>query len=409
MLTGPLLMTRFRNGKAYPCKIQAEGHNLKVAAMLIQLFKDAKNLRRFELDAEIRNQDIGRINPKTVQGLAKILINRSNFAHSGSENPMETRAQVFSSSAQYWSTAKTHYQGPEFHRQVILNQLKFDQENILNNTEAWLFGDMISYQKLIDFNPILPRQLIHRYNIEQVQGLLLNTIDLEIRISKCFDRGFRQLMQMMRFFRLMFTITSYQRQVLTLKIDGPGSVLENPRSYGLEIAQFFPSVWLLKEPWHLTAKLKIPGRSRIFRLELSDQDPYQTHYVEKGVWANEKIAKLINRINEKYPDQFIASTESTIYPLSRNRYLLPDVCLKSVSGNRIYQLEWIRYLSNEKIQFLTTLDGELPANYIIAVKGKRRKLERLTQALGSRLIIFANELTASAIRKAIEGIEKDAP
>ena len=405
MLSGSLLITRFRNRKACPLRLQLDEENLKIATVLIRTFNEAANLRRFELEEEIEDQSRRCTNPKIVQGLAKILLNRSEFAFSGNADPMETRDRVFSASAKYWSTANDVSSTPEVHRRTILGSLGFDNPQVLENTELWLFGDVTSNQKLVAFDSIPPAQLIHRYNIAQVQGLLLNAVDLEIRIGKCRKSGFRQVMQMMKFFRLMYSITGRQQEQLTLQIDGPGSILENARSYGLEIAQFFPAILLLRESWELTAKLKVTGRNGIFDLELSDRDPYQTYYVEKGIWANEKVRKLIDRINEKYGHELTASIASDIVPVSRNRYLLPDIAFRQAKSNAVYQLEWIRYLSPAKVEFLIHMKEELPRNYLIAVKGKSIKVEQLSASLGKHLIVFSSSLTAPAIKNAIDTLE----
>ena len=405
MLSGPLLITRFRNGRAYPLKLRADQGDRKTAEELIRIFKEAENLRRFELEEKIKGLDSGYSNPKIVQGLAKILMDRCEFAHSGAADPTETRKLVFSASAKYWSTVKDEGSAPETHRSAIFDSLEFDDSQTSGNIELWLFGDIVSNQRLVAFDPILPDGLIHRYNVAQVQGLLLHAVSLEIRIGKCGESGFRQMMQMMKFFRLMYSIADRRHSQLTLRIDGPGSILENARSYGLEIAQLFPAILLLRESWELTAELKMSGRSGIFNLELSDRDSYRTHYVEKGVWANGKVQKLIDRINHKYGDRLTASIASDIVPLGRNRYLLPDMTLCKANSDVAYRLEWIRYLSPTKIKFLSEIKGELPQNYLIAVKRKGAKTEWLSDALGKRLLVFSGDLTAPAIKKAVDALE----
>ncbi|MCP4754450.1 MAG: DUF790 family protein [Proteobacteria bacterium] len=408
MLTRTLLITRFRNGRAYPYKLEVDEKNLTLASDLIRLFHNSVGRKRSEIDEEIKGHDIKKINPKIVQGLSQILFKRSDFSQSDEENPLEIRENVFSASAEYWK--RTSGQSPHFsqHRKEILKALNIVDSDKIAQTESWLFSDIAGNQKMMSFEDIAPDKLVHRFNIEQVQGLLLNATRMEIKIHRRHNAGFRQVMQMMKFFGLMFEITFSEEEWFVLQIDGPGSVLENSRSYGMEIAQFFPAILLLSIPWHLKATLKVPNRPRKFILELTENNPFRTYYTEKGVWTHEKMIRLVERFNEKYADTHRAKTERKMIPLKNNRYLLPDFTIdttadseKSDVGKEI-MVEWIHYLSETKIGWLKGVLPELPQNYLFAVKGKRTKMKKLIDSMGNHLLLFANELTAPALKKKMD-------
>jgi len=379
-----------------------------LASELIKLVDSSLGERRSEIEAQSKAITLEKVNPKVIPGMQKILFDRSTFTHSTEKEPDEIREEVFTASADYWKTVKAT---PDIfhHKKNVLRKINPDSESAFKNTESWLFGDVAGNQKLISVDIITAEDLIHRFNIAQVQGLLLNAQDLEIKINRHQNATFRQVMQMLKFFRLMFEIRDQDENWLTIAIDGPGAILENRRSYGLELAQFFPAVILLSGTWQLQASVKRSARARKSKLTISDEDNYQTYYPKKRVWLHQKINSLIERINEKYSHQLIASHEQTILSLKNNRYLLPDFSIQmNPSEDRkknqsvVMSVEWIPYLSESKIRWLRKILPELPENYIFAVKGKRAKLKSLIAKMGVQLLVYSNELTAPAIKKQID-------
>ncbi len=399
MLSGNFNLTRFRNGCATPFQLKLNSKNLEIAASMIELFENSPSRKRFEIDEEIKSFYIQKVNPKVLQGLAKILFKRGCFSDFGDEDPQSVRKRLFTLSAGYWQKSARQTDNPVDHRHSILEKAGIKTRDAYRETDSWIFGDVSSNQKLESFETIQPDNLLHRFNIEQVQGLLLYSENLELKIALKNEQAFRQVMQMLKFYQLMFTVSETDENSLTLKVDGPGSILENSRSYGIEIANFFPAILLLKSSWQLSATLKIPSRHRKFKLELSDQNLYQTFYRNTGVWNHEKIQNLILRVNEKYADHLKAEPENRLIPLSRNRYLIPDIMMREKNGKRIILVEWFHYLSEAKLKQIARIAQEIPDNYVFAVKGKKSKLTKIINKLGSHLIVFSKELTAPALYK----------
>lgn len=404
MLGRQRLITTFRDGKAYPFVLKINSKHIELAAGLIHLFQDAIGRRRFEIDDRIKAFNIEKVNPKVIQGLSDLLYKRSSFDDLSSANAQEMRWQIFSTSADYWKSVSDDRTGFLQHRKNILKATSLSE----TIEEEQLFGDIPANQKLDDFDTIPAEQLLHRFNIAQVQGLLLDARSLELRIHRSHDAAFKQLMQMMKFFRLMFDLKEIENKWLTLAIDGPGAVLDHSRSYGIEIAQFFPAILLLNVPWQMTACLKIPNRRRLFSLEITENNPYQSHYQARNVWTHEKATLLINRFNEKYPQTHRAFSEREIIPLQDNRFLLPDFTIEKIDiekdgvKKRCMRFEWIHYQSETKLKWLRKVKPNLPDNYVFALKGNREKMKALSKAMGKHLLIYMNDLTAPAIMKKFE-------
>ena len=407
MLSKQRLISSFRNGKAYPHFLKINSKHIELASTLVNLFQDCQGKHRFEIEEKIKTFSIEKINPKVVQGLADLLYKRSSFNDLGGLDTVKKRQQIFSASAGYWQRAATDETDFLQHRKNILKAVQFDT-TIETIDEHQLFGDIPTNQRLEDFDYIQPEQLIHRFNIAQVQGLLLNARSLELRIYRRRNAAFKQVMQMMKFFKLMFELKDVENDWVTLAIDGPGAVLDNSRSYGIEIAQFFPAVLLLNIPWQLHAILKIPNRRRLFSLEITEDNPYQSHYQARNIWTHEKTMLLLERFNQKYTNAYRAFSDTELIPLMDNRYLLPDFSVFEVNSTRAdkaepqMRFEWIHYQSGAKLKWIRQVKKQLPENYVFAIKGKREKLKGLINTMGKHLLVYTNTLTAPAIMKRLE-------
>jgi len=400
MLSRQRLITSFRNGIARPFFLKINKKHLELADSLINLFQDSNGRRRFEIEEQISTFNIEKINPKVVQGLSELLYKRSSFADPGAVNAVEIRKQLFTASANYWRTLDDSQLDILQHRKNILSTSQLSPVASGAIEEYQLFGDIPANQQLSEFEPIQAEALIHRFNIAQVQGLLIHSRSMEITIHRHHGPALKQVMQMLKFFKLMFELTARDSNWMTMKIDGPGSVLENSRSYGIEIAQFFPAVLLLTVPWRLTAQLKVPNRRRIFSLEITDDNAFCSHLQARNTWTHEKTVTLLNRFNEKYAASHRADSDKDIIPLKDNRYLLPDFSVSDMNGNRErLQVEWIHYPSEAKLKWLRKVRTQLPENYVFAIKGRREKLKPLTKSMEKHLLVYAKDLTAPAIMK----------
>lgn len=412
MLTGPLLLVTYRENKAYPCKLDRSTANSRLCEMILQLFSESIGKKRSEIEEELKSYQTHVKNPKIVQGLSKILFHNSAFSQQADIDPVSLRKKLFSAAAKYWKTVGGANESSHDHKRKILQKSGNPETDAYEQTEVWMFGDLSGNQILKETPKFTKEELIDRFNIEQVQGLLLNAIDLRLSIQKKQKASFRQLMQMLKFFRLMYRVKMEDENWLTLVVDGPGSVLENSKSYAVELANFFPAIVLLDIQWSLRTVLKIKGKSMEQVLELDQTCGYKSHYPEKGVWYHNRIQTIVEHFNQKYQNDFIASPTLEIVNLQNNRYLLPDFIVSSINKKNKQtdmKIEWIRYMSIEKKNWLMEIKNQIPKNYVFAFKGKTSQYQQILKELGENILCFNNQLTAPAILKKFHekrGIER---
>ena len=399
MLSKTELITYYRHNKAFPFKLPANKQNLSLALELVRIFESSRNKHRYEIDAEIKKLSGAKTNSKVIMGLAKILTQHSTFSSWATEDPFILRERIFSAAAEYWKRQSQPKKDFREHKNSILSGLGYHQPKIIRQTDSWLYGDIADNQVLDEFDSLTPLELIDRYNIEQVRGTLINATSLELNITVDQEATFRQVLRMLKFFGLMFQVTSHQGRKLIIQIDGTASILENSKAYGIEIANLFPAILLLKKSWTMTANINRLQHKKHFILEISSENDYKTYYRSQGIWHQEVLLRLIERFNEKYSNAQ-AIIEKKVVPLKRNRYLLPDIILKKNPGKEIF-VEWLPYLSSFKLQWLKSVFAELPENYYFVVKGKKDALVKLPEACRERLFTYRKDLTAPLLMRVL--------
>ncbi|MDX2471770.1 MAG: DUF790 family protein [SAR324 cluster bacterium] len=398
MLGGQYQMATYRGGKVFPKKLGQTEENLTLAQELIYVFELNQDQSKEQLKEDLKGVDSLGFHPKLVQGIAKLLIDKSDFTSLSTEDMPDLRTGVFDASADYWKK-EGQKKGSNFleHQRLILKD-----HDLSPNVEVkrWLYSDLESNQIMVKTPKFTPKELLELYNLEQVKSLFLNAVSLRLTLELESDTSLRQVLQNLKFFGLLFEICHQSKLKLVLEVEGPQSVLDNGRSYGVEMANFFPSLLLLKCPWELDARLKRKGVDRIFAFLINQKNPYQSSYKEQGVWIQKKLKALEERFTEKYSKPFSARLTQEIIPLKKGAFLTPDLEIKK--SKKTAQVELIRYLSEPKKKWLAQVVKELPKNYYFAIKAKGKVKEELQVILGEHFLPFATELTAPALKKLVE-------
>lgn len=127
-----------------------------------------------------------------------------------------------------------------------------------------IYGDLPDNERLTGWRPLYPAELLHRYNIALVQGLLVYADDLEVTAADSNPAELRRLFKYLRFFRLLAEIRRLKpkgkgKVAVGMKISGPFSIFANTRKYALQLAAFFPALVNL-ESWSLSAEIRLDGQ-----------------------------------------------------------------------------------------------------------------------------------------------------
>ncbi|MEL7061168.1 MAG: DUF790 family protein [Acidobacteriota bacterium] len=330
MLTTDLVAARVVKGTIRPRWVNEDDDELlALAERLIAAFAEHRGRTRDALDASLR--DLAGAEPRIQlhRGLAKLLLDRCDFATVSPHPPNELRAAVFTAAADAWRGAGGEDGGlAVINRGAVLEHVALTLDAQGGETalddgpapddeaaraapggrtaadapgldpaalDAALYADLDGEQVLTEFRSVDAVWLLRRYNVALAQGVLLRARELRIALADDAPRRHRALFRKIKFFRLMHRVERRPEGGWDLVLDGPMSVLRSSGRYGLAMASFLPTL-LCFDDWSLEADVAW-GRARSQRrFELSSTDGLCSHARLDGQWQPDELQGLPERV-----------------------------------------------------------------------------------------------------------------
>lgn len=374
MLTGDLLRFVRRKGVIEPRLVEPTDEALlEMAQGLIDLVGGSVGRRRGEIEerlteaAGIGAEGPGSPSAKVTQGLAKLLLDRCEFSAPQAAEPRALRQMLFDESARAWRTESLDNLTQWRERAIAKAAQAFDLS--ADEVEAGMYGDLAENQRLTAFRRLTSEGLLYRYNVAQVQGLLLRAEGLELYTPPAPPKRMRQWLRYLQFFGLLFRVEPQEGGGMLLRLDGPLSLLESSSRYGMNLAQFFPVLLLWQEGWRLEANLTPkPGRPSGM-LRLSPHPRLKSHYPDQGQWMPEALVQFQDRFNSRQKE-WKAEAAEVMLPLPGNQCLVPDLVLTPNGGGEVVYLEFLPYPIVERVAGrLDLIDCYGKGDYLLACRG----------------------------------------
>jgi hypothetical protein len=403
MLTGDLLQFTRRSGRIHPRQVNPADKGLQAAAEgLIGLFRAHLGLRRGDLEEALARFVPPGLEPKRVRGLARLLWERCESQVSAAADPPALRQALFDAGAAGWASATDAGSLPW--RAALVERVGQAQGLAVAEVDDGLYADLEENQILTAIDPPTPERLLYRYNVAQVQGILLRADRVQIRAFWPNPQRMRQLLRYLKFFGLLFTVervTTPGKTWLELTVDGPLSVLEGATRYGLNLAQFFPALLLWEGRWRLTAAVRMRGRDSADSLEVEPNAALRSHYPDHGQWVPEDVRGFVSAFNAKPGDWGAAPAEDVLL-LPGNAFLVPDYRFTHASAGRTVTLEHVVHPTAERIAaLLARREAAAPERYALATR-------HIPGLPASRwLFTYRRTLTPAALRAWLETLPPD--
>ncbi len=288
MLTGELIRVRVVKKDLQPRYIQPDHPRLLERAEELVTQMQAgldSGATRGEITARFRDLEGHETDHFLTRGLAKLLMDKGEFETISPMEPADLRRMVFSRAVAHSPLApEAGPTGRKTARDVIeeiATELKCTPEQV----ESALYADLKDHQVLTSAKIPTSEALLHRYNVALVQALLLRASWIEVEFAETNPKYVRQLMRALKFHQLMYRFTS--QSPVRLRVDGPQSLLKLSTRYGMQLANFFPTVLLQPGPWTLTAEV-LWGRKRKLKkvLTVGSDLELKSHYRDQGTWTS---------------------------------------------------------------------------------------------------------------------------
>ena len=119
--------------------------------------------------------------------------------------------------------------------------------------EDWLYKDLPANQKLKWFDMSAENFIATWFNLCMVRSILLQATKMEISFFSAAQENLRQFMQYLKFFGLLFLVEKKENGWILI-VDGPESILDSTRSYGIDFSNLFPALLLIEGEWTMDCR-----------------------------------------------------------------------------------------------------------------------------------------------------------
>lgn len=394
MLTSDLVRTRVRDGEVEPQFVDPGSEQARAkAAELIEVFETHDREARGEIEDRVDTITGYGTDYKLWRGLAKLLYDRSEFETVAPADPRDIRQRVFEVAAETPGD-KT----PEW-RQQVLEEAAEAFEASSDELDATLYADLEDRQQLVEFDPLEPLELLHRYNLALAQAVLYSATHLTIELRDLDPNMLRYLFQVLKFNRLMHRCRR-EGDGYVLEVDGPASLFERNRKYGMRLARFLPAL-VLADDWRMEATLEWEDETRQFTL--ADADGLQSHYTAQGQWKADEEAYFEEQFDDEETDWELRR-EGAVLELGDNEVLIPDYVLEHPDGRQAY-LEivgfWRLSYLERRIEWLADR-RDLPLVLAVSERLKTGR-EELEQSPAS-VVFWKTVILVDKVLEAVESV-----
>ncbi|MBF0162511.1 MAG: DUF790 family protein [Magnetococcales bacterium] len=392
MLTRDLLRFDRRNQSITPRFLDPKDrHWQEVAETLALVYESGCGYSREELtELTLPIQNTTR-SPLVAKGLNKLLLDRCTFEETDAELE-QWRMQVFSEAArilrapsQEEQTTVSGSNNLEVYRQRVGDLLSMPADLLATR----LYRDLPARQSLLAFKPLAPEALLHRYNMAQAQGLLWWSQALSIDTDESDVGVLRPFFRYLKFFRLLARITRSPAGGFHIQLDGPLSLFENSRKYGILLANFFPAVCSLSH-WQVQADIDVPLQAAPgqvanrrpqhgpARLKLDDSMGLRSHFTQTHGYWPEEFEQFSLSFSQSVPTWTIQENPELL-ELGKQEWFVPDFSFRHESGLLVHLELFHRWHAGQLQRRLRGLAEQRSTGPLLAV-GVDRFLTRQAES-----------------------------
>ena len=385
MLTKDLLQYKTKKGQILPQFVNpADNQLLAIAEQLIAVFEESPDKPRatlLETSKHIVDSTPGA--PIVKRGLEKLLLDRTEFDTTPNEELIAFRQKLFTETSRLLS--QEQFENHADYQRKVLGTIAEEPLSEIASTEedlaAKLYADLPSCQPVLAFRTLSAEHLLHRYNTAQVQGLLLHSDTLTLKLTDSMTAELRQLFKYLRFNQLLSTIRK-EEELYQISVDGPLNLFYKTKRYGMNLANFFVAV--LHQPrWELTAEIQFRNkqpRNSGWRLSLDESCGIKPITQQFLAYIPEDIQLFQTMLRNKTDDWQIRPGSQFI-PLPGDLYCFPDYQLVHKSGVEIAIELFHPWHQGHLIARLNTLAEQTDVSLILGVSRELEKKPFIAEAL----------------------------
>ncbi len=394
MLTRELLKFQRKNGIKIQFIDPLDSDRTAVAEALLTIYHSAAaaRLTHGELDELTDAQIKGAKDSVFAAGLNKLLLDRCSFDPVCEIDYPARRRALFTQAAALLAEAGGDHA-------AYLERITENPEHA-EFMAVDIYGDLPDHERLNQWRPLSCRELLNRYNLALVQGVLIYAESLDLTVGDTDPAELRRLFKYLKFFRLLAEVTKAPprdldtaQAGLKISISGPFSLFGPTRKYALQLATFFPAAVKL-QTWKLRAKIKIGNSSG--ELQLDQNAPLISHYNNFSSYVPEEI-RLFHRHFKETVKTWKIVGDSPFLNGGGSELIFPDLSFEHTGTGKLLHLELFhRWHRTQLERRLAYLDKHRPVPLLLGIDraladdAAFEELQEKYPALTGRIYRFRN-------------------
>ncbi|PIG92021.1 DUF790 family protein [Gloeocapsopsis sp. IPPAS B-1203] len=403
MLPTDLLTHRLNGETIVPKRLAIDAKNLELATDLIACFQESIGNSQGELNERLQDFEGDSPDYRIKRGLAHLLKGLCEFEVVSPLEPQVLRERVFKVAAQ---TVPSRFNSQQTLTNLALQlSQELQREVIAEEIRVGLYADLAENKILTSFDAPTPEELLHRYNLSQVQGIFYKASHLIINAHRNVPGQYKLLFRYLKLFQLMAYIEGDAEHGFTITIDGPTSLFSPSTRYGLAIAKLIPAL-LHVTKWSLSATLQFrdfyTNNWKTGRFNLDSECGLVSHYPTGKTYDSMLEASFVDRW-ESLKTNWVLEREVDLIPIPGS-VMIPDFRLVHPDG-RIFLLEIVGYWRPEYLQKKFSQVRRANCDNLILAISERLNLEKAGVKLNdcpAKLVWFKDKLQPKSVLAVIE-------
>lgn len=401
MLTVDLVRATCRAGHLHvtPLVGKQRARAAELAAIYISIAADHVGKAQHELDEGFAAVEVAAREIKLAAGLIKLIEDACEFEAESPIEPRQLRSDVFLLAA---AARRALGADQRFDRAAVLARAAEPHNASPERIEQALYSDLKSQHRLLRVPELAPEALLERYDIAQLQAVLLRAVKITAHVACATPAAYRELFRKLKFRRLMFQISPGPAGTYRIDIDGPYSLFDSVTKYGLQLALMLPTL-LAAERIAIQADLRW-GKAKA---------PVTFNLERKGTAGGDDPARLPDEVAalldqfQAPRDGWTARSADSVFDLPGVGLCVPDLCFTHSSGAQIF-LEVLGYWSRDAVwQRVELVQKGLAAKVLFAASERLRVSERvLADHPSGALYVYKNSLSAKALLDHLERLRR---
>lgn len=395
-------MHRVSGETIIPKRLKIEQNNLSIATELINCFEEARGCTQGELNRQLQELEGDTPDYRLKRGLAHLLKSMCEFEIVSPLEPQLLRERVFALSAQ--SIPSIDQSSQTLNTLALQMSQELAQEVLAEQIRAGLYADLAENRIMTQFDVPTPENLLHRYNLSQVQGVFYRASQLTLNAHRNVPGEYKLLFRYLKLFQLMAYIEGDADHGFTITVDGPTSLFNPSTRYGLAIAKLIPAL-LHVTKWSLSATLQTrdfyTNNWKTGRFSLDSDCGLVSHYPPGKPYDSMLEAAFADRWDALKTD-WVLEREVDLIPIPGS-VMIPDFRLVHPDG-RSFLLEIVGYWRPEYLQKKFAQVRRAERNDLILAISERLNLEKAGVKLTdvpAKIIWFKDKLLPKTVLEAL--------